>query len=62
MLNYILISLFTFNRFYELPEARPPLVLYDRFQFTDEATGLCVEQVITFTESQILLVTESQGE
>ena len=33
-------------QFYELPEPRPPLAIFNRFDFTDSETGICVEQVI----------------
>ena len=33
-------------QFYELPEPRPPLAIFNRFDFTDPETGICVEQVI----------------
>ena len=32
-------------QFYELPEPRASLVLYNRFDFKDEETGICIEQV-----------------
>ena len=37
--------LFSLCRFYELKKARHPLQLYDRFDYTDPETNICIERV-----------------
>ena len=36
---------FSLGRFYELKKARSPLQLYDRFDYTDPETNICIERV-----------------
>ena len=36
---------FLLGRFYELKKARSPLQLYDRFDYTDPETNICIERV-----------------